>query len=155
MNHISITNYSKYPNLVILLNGLTEPEERIAFLQSEKLSFSTLIPYIQQMQYRYQLFPPHASKKEIMEFNPTIIICEPERFFEWHRSFDVSGLDKPPLLLAIENADTTSSVKEDSVLKIRLYNVNSQDITVVFSSEPQQCTDKLRILNDFPTVRIQ
>ncbi|MCD7882740.1 MAG: hypothetical protein LUI87_03390 [Lachnospiraceae bacterium] len=155
MNHISITNYSKYPNLVILLNGLAESEARIAFLQSEKISFSTLIPYIQQMKYRYQLFSQNASKEEIMGFNPTIIICEPERFVNWHHSLEASGLEKPPLLLTVESSDAISSVEGNSALIIRIYNVNSQDVTIVFSSEPQQCTDKLRNLNDLPTVKIQ
>lgn len=155
MNQISITNYSKYPNLVILLNGLAKPGQRIALLQNEELSFNTLIPYIQQMHYRYQLFPQNASGEDVMAFNPNIIICEPERFVGWLHFLELSGLEKPPLLLSAESSNAVSSFEEDCILKIRIYNINSQDITVVFSTEPQWCTEELRKLNDLPTVKIQ
>lgn len=155
MNQISITNYSKYPNLVILLNGLAKPGQNIALLQNGKLSFSTLIPYIQQMHYRCQLFPQNASREDVMAFNPNLIISEPERLPEWLHFLESSGLDKPPLLLAVESSNAVDSIEKDSILKIRIYNINSQNITVVFSSEPQWCTEELRKLNDLPTVKVQ
>ena len=155
MKKLSLTNYTAYPNLVVLLRGLTlNPEKVIIIDESQECLLSFLGPYLSQMQCEYKFYKKPISQDTLINYNPKIIIC-----FCFESDFAEILHDyynrKNVIIVQVLNNNFQIDEYKIPLLKIEMYNRISKQRNVVYLNNPEQCQKDIIRLNNYVMVGVQ
>lgn len=156
MEKLNLINYTKYPNLVILLRGLILSPKKVAIIDdSEKCLLSFLGSYLLQMQCEHKIYRKPMLQEELFDYKPEIIICFYKRscFAQILRSY---YKEKNVIIIQIVNNDNCQ-IKECDIplLKIEMYNFTSRQSNIVYLNNPEQCHKDIINLNQYVMIRVQ
>lgn len=158
MKSLILTNYTSYPNLVILLRGLTLHPKKIAIIDdSHECLLSFLGSYLLQMQCEYRVYSKPVLQEELFVFKPEIIICLCDKscISQILRTY---YQEKNVIIVQILNSYYDNfQIKEYKIplLEIEMYNFTSRQSNIVYLNNPEKCHSDIINLNQYATVRVQ
>ena len=156
MKRLSLTNYTSYPNLVVLLRGLTITRKKVAIIEdSEEGLLSFLCPYLLQMQCEHKVYREPILHDKLFDYKPEIIICFSGKicFTPILRSY---YKEKNVIIIQIlTNENYQIKECEIPLLEIEMYNFTSGQSNIAYLNNPEQCHSDIINLNQYDMIRVQ
>lgn len=156
MSNLKIINYTKLPNIIIIINGLVNSiPKRITILDREESdSINYIIPYLKQIGCPYQTLDIRFTWEEkLIAFKPEIVLC----FSENLGFIELSNILKEKMDSLIVKVVKEKNLADENanLLTINIHNFPLQKDTYLLLNHIKQCTELLLELNNYPTVRVQ
>lgn len=156
MNKLSLTNYTKYPNLVILLRGLTVNSKKVAIIdESQECLLNFLGPYLLQMNCEHKVYRKPMLQEELFDYKPEIIICFYNKCF-FTPTLCSFYKEKNIIIISILK-NNNCKIKECKIplLEIEIFSVASRQTNIVYLNNPEQCHKDISNLKQYVMVRVQ
>lgn len=155
MQDIKISNYSKMPNIILLLSAFIKEHDHVAlyFTHEESLP-QTILPYLQRMHCKTEMVLSNSDiVQQLYHLNPVIFITESSN--QSNNLLTSENNFKDMLVIKIFNYENPSVNLEDSLLDIvQIEDINSGENSWFGLSQSSKTERALQKLNHYDLVKV-